>query len=65
MSEEFATELISATLIGLLLIVPLWKIHKKAGLSPPMSLLIFVPFFGGLIVYLVLAFSKWPNTEGV
>ena len=40
------------------LIVPLWQICKKAGFSPWLSLLIFVPF-GPFILLYVLAFARW------
>lgn len=51
-------------LIGaLLLVVPVWRIHGKAGLNPALSLFLFVPYIGFLIVTLVLAFARWPATE--
>ena len=62
--NEIAVGLLQTIVLGVLLIVPAWKIHQKAGLTPALSLLLFVPFIGKMIVYLVLAFSKWPNTEG-
>jgi hypothetical protein len=37
----------------------LWRIFTKAGLAAPLSLLIFVPGFGGLIVLCILAFADW------
>ena len=57
-------ELISAILVGLVLIYPLWRIFSRAGLAPALSLFVFVPFVGGLIVLAVLAFSRWPASEG-
>ena len=41
-----------------ILIIPLWKICTKAGLSGPLSLLAIIPF-GILIVLYVVAFSQW------
>ena len=61
--EEFLSELVFTAVAGAILIVPLWKIHARAGFAPTTSLLVFVPFFGFLIVYLMLAFRRWPNTE--
>jgi hypothetical protein len=40
------------------IVVPLWFICKKAGFSPWLSLLFFVPF-GGVILLYVLAFAEW------
>jgi hypothetical protein len=45
---------------ALLLIVPMWRIFRRAGFSPALSLLIFVPGFGFLIATLLLAFRRWP-----
>lgn len=42
-------------------LVPLWQICKKAGFTPWLSLLVFVPF-GGLILLYVLAFARWKVT---
>ncbi len=54
------------TIIGVLLvvvvafyIVPFWRICSKMGYSGALSLLMFVPLVN-LILYLFLAFSKWP-----
>ena len=44
----------------LLFIVPTWKIFSRAGLRPALSLLMFVPGIGWLIVSLMLSFMKWP-----
>lgn len=43
------------------IIVPLWKICGKTGFSPAISLFIFVPVVGWLILFLVLAFKEWPT----
>ena len=46
--------------IGLaIIIIPLWQICKKAGLSAPLSLLEIIPGLGHLIVLYVVAFSEW------
>jgi hypothetical protein len=46
--------------VGLaIIIIPLWQICKKAGLSAPLSLLEIVPGLGHLIVLYVVAFSEW------
>jgi len=46
-----------ATLV--LLLFPVWRIYKRAGLNPYLSLLLFLPVVGGLICTLILIFSKW------
>lgn len=48
---------------GILLLVPLWRIHKRAGLHPALSLLVLIPYAGVLISSLVLAISRWPAVE--
>src|SRR5665213_1725897 len=37
----------------------LWRIFTKAGMSGALSLLVFIPGFGGLIVLCILAFAEW------
>ncbi|MFQ5938988.1 MAG: hypothetical protein ACE5KL_02825 [Alphaproteobacteria bacterium] len=56
--------MISTIILGFVLVYPLWRIFSRTGLTPALSLLIFVPFVGGLIVLAVLAFTSWPATEG-
>jgi hypothetical protein len=41
---------------------PLWRIFSRAGLPAPLALLVLLPL-GQLIVALILAFARWPNTE--
>ncbi|RCW94628.1 hypothetical protein [Marinomonas foliarum] len=63
MENELITDLLGQIVLGLLLVVPLWKIHGKAGKNPALALFVFIPYLGLLIVSLVLAFSRWPATE--
>jgi len=42
-----------------ILIVPLWQIAKKAGLSGPLSLLALIPGVGLLVALYVIAFMEW------
>lgn len=46
--------------IGLLLLIPLFLIYKKAGFSPYWSFLVFIPL-GLLMIFIHLAFFDWPN----
>ncbi len=50
--------LIFGALMAVVFVVPLWVSFKKAGLSPALSLLLFVPF-GLVIVLYLLAFLRW------
>jgi hypothetical protein len=43
----------------IVLIVPVWFICKKAGLSPWLSLLCLLPTIGLLVLLYVLAFADW------
>ncbi len=63
MEIKLITDIIGQFVLGLVLIFPLWKIYSKAGKSPVLSLFIFLPYLGLLIVSLILAFSHWPATE--
>ena len=47
-------------LIGIaIVIIPYWMIWKKAGFSPWLSLLMFVPLLNLVMLY-VFAFGTWP-----
>jgi hypothetical protein len=48
----------------LIMIWPVWRIFRRAGLAPAWSLLIFVPVLGWLAVTAMLALAQWPATEG-
>jgi hypothetical protein len=42
----------------LLPIIPYWQIFKKAGFSPALSILMFIPGVSLVLLYIV-AFSDW------
>ena len=44
--------------ISILMIIPYWFIFKKAGFSPFLALLMFVPLINIIMLYF-LAFSHW------
>ena len=48
-------------LFNALVVWPLWRILRRAGLAPWWALLVFVPMIGLLLVFMVLGHSKWPN----
>jgi hypothetical protein len=54
-----APELLIIGLISMIWIVPFWMIFKKAGFHPALSLLMVFPFIN-VILFLYLAFAKWP-----
>ncbi len=56
--------MIPTIIFGFVLVYPLWRIFSSTGLTPALSLLIFVPFVGVFIVLAVLAFTSWPAAEG-
>jgi len=48
------------TLFNLLIIWPLWRIFRRTGLDARLSLLLFVPLLGSLLVLMVLGHRAWP-----
>ena len=44
-------------------IIPFWRICERAGLSPWLSLLLFIPLVNIIFVYYV-AFAEWPSQRG-
>jgi len=52
--------------IALLTLVPVflfWKVFTRVGLSPWLSLLLFIPYVGALAALAVLAFARWPSVN--
>jgi hypothetical protein len=49
-------------LITVLVIIPFWKIFKKAGFPPAISLFTVIPIVNLLTLYWV-AFSRWPGED--
>ncbi len=47
-------------IVSAIFIYPLWRMYRRAGFNPALSLLAFVPVVGSLIVVLLLAFVPWP-----
>lgn len=52
--------LFTAILVGVLLVVPLWRIFGRAGFHPAWSLLALLPYAGMLACLIILAFARWP-----
>jgi hypothetical protein len=49
---------------ALIVIYPCWKIFRRAGMNPALSLFIFLPGLGWWVAGAILAFSKWPAIDG-
>jgi len=54
----FIPMILFAIIANIILVVPFWFIFKKAGFSPWLSILMFVPLANIIILY-VVAFSQW------
>jgi len=54
------SELIQVFLVAFIIIVPAWKICGKAGFNPYLSLMVFIPLLGPVILLMILAFANWP-----
>lgn len=52
-----------ALIATLLIVIPLWRICRRAGFHPALSLLAILPLFGVLIIGGILAFSEWPASK--
>lgn len=63
--EEQAQALGGYSFTVLLLIVPVWRIFRRAGFHPALSLVMFIPGVGIVIAALLLAFRRWPAVTPV
>ena len=52
--------LIEWLIMTILVIIPAWRILRKAGFVPALSLALIVPLLGWFCVMIVLAFVQWP-----
>ncbi len=50
--------------VGILFVLPLWRICDRAGLSPTISLYALIPFAGLPLALGFIAFRTWPAGEG-
>jgi hypothetical protein len=53
---------VSVSVCGLLFILPLWKIVRKAGFEPPLSFPVFIPLVNIVMIY-VFAIVNWPSLK--
>lgn len=45
--------------VGILLVIPFWKLATRAGYPGPLGLLVLIPLVNLVFIYF-LAFSEWP-----
>jgi hypothetical protein len=50
-------------IIVVLVVVPLWRVCRRAGFHPALSLVAIIPLVGLLIVAAVLALAEWPTAR--
>jgi hypothetical protein len=46
------------------LLIPYWRIFRKAGFHPALSLLMMIPLVNVAMIYF-LAFAEWPSLKQV
>jgi hypothetical protein len=49
-------------IVGLIIVVPFWKIFQKAGFNSMLAILMIIPVVNLLTVY-YLAFTEWPASK--
>jgi hypothetical protein len=62
MSSTTIIQLVAGVFAVVLVFIPLWKIYRRAGFSPWLLFLWFIPYAGpllGIIVLYMVAFAKW------
>ena len=52
-------DLVIGAAFSALLVIPMWKMFLRAGLSPYISIVVFLPYIGFLLVVTMLAFIPW------
>lgn len=64
MGEHSGIGLIEWIIATIVVIIPVWRILRKAGFSPALSLFSVVPLLGPLGLLALLAFGEWPALTG-
>ena len=58
-------EVLIAAVSSLMVMVPLWRITRRTGRDPWLSLLFLgTPPLGTLVFVAILAFGRWPSEHG-
>jgi len=55
-------ELLFLGVLYIIIVIPFWRILKKAGFHPAISLLALFPPLG-IVLLFFLAFAPWPNQK--
>ena len=56
-------EMAHIVIIGLMIVIPVGILYKRAGFNPAWAGLVFLPGFGLLLICLQLALTPWPNQD--
>jgi hypothetical protein len=56
---EILLILFIVAVFGIIVLIPYWRIFRKAGFAPPLSFLMVVPLVNVAMLYF-LAFMDWP-----
>lgn len=52
-------------IVDLMIVLPVGLIYRKADFHPAWALLVFLPGFGLLLIFLQLVFAPWPNQKDI
>ena len=55
-------EAAKVVVVALTIVVPIFVIYRRAGFHPAWGLLVFLPGFGLLIIFMQLGLLDWPNS---
>ncbi len=59
-SELFADPAFTMTLFNALIVWPVARVFRRAGLNPWYALVVFVPLVGLMAAVAILGHSRWP-----
>lgn len=51
-------------LFSLIVLLPMWRIFRRAGFHPALSLIVLIPGLGWLASVAILSFADWPAVTG-
>jgi hypothetical protein len=59
-ASEILLILFVVLIFTIIVLIPYWRIFRKAGFQPPLSLLMILPLVNVVMLY-YLAFAEWPS----
>jgi hypothetical protein len=59
---EFSIIVVVIAVFAAIVVIPYWRIFGRAGFSPALSLLMFIPLVNIIALY-YLAFAQWPSLK--